>query len=410
MMRAARLRNDSKNVPMAQDGVIQRLRDGGAHPYNIAIAEQSFRQVVRSSGHKSATMWPNLVGFRNQLAQFSCKLKWRQLLMGSEGHPLPFRCPKKTCGEPLQVINVSLAWVINFKSSMMRAIIEGRKSAARDRSYSNITPLVRYALRILKENTQWTAFINDKDKGFSLIKKAWVASMADEVMNNRSLHCRLDNFNACNTTLRDEYRKLCKDAVAVYSDDTSLANKLHPPERSSPIAKLQLSIKTHKNEGDVGVRNIHAAPKFAFIGIAAWVQHIFSSILQQRAPHLLRDSFDLKEKISQSTPIHDEQFAVVDIKDYYLSGTEKQLVNDAADIVDSSIKPLMQRCLHFLLGNQYVINENCARTYPSMYKVTRGTGMGLVHSGDMCDAILFSKVEADLDQLKVNTTWAYTID
>ena len=28
MMRAARLRNDSKNVPMAQDGVIQRLRDG----------------------------------------------------------------------------------------------------------------------------------------------------------------------------------------------------------------------------------------------------------------------------------------------------------------------------------------------------------------------------------------------
>ena len=56
----------------------------------------------------------------------------------------------------------------------------------------------------------------------------------------------------------------------------------------------------------------------------------------------------------------------------------------------------------FLLDNQWVTDpyDGAHPSSPNWYKVSRGSGMGLVHSGELSDLIFHNRVEHDLESTK----------
>ena len=78
-------------------------------------------------------------------------------------------------------------------------------------------------------------------------------------------------------------------------------------------AKLKLTTKTHKPQGQIKHRNIHAQPGYAFAGVSAWVAKQLRQQLKS-LQHLLVDSRDLCRKL-QDIEVADEcDFMKFDLK------------------------------------------------------------------------------------------------
>ena len=98
------------------------------------------------------------------------------------------------------------------------------------------------------------------------------------------------------------------------------------------------------------------------------------------------------KQISRMAP-GPNSFFKLDIKDFYLSGTVEQLVKDATFGLHDDRKKLAVLVLEFILSEQYVQSK----WFPNrVWKSTVGSGMGLVHSGEVAELAFFSICERGL--------------
>jgi hypothetical protein len=80
-----------------------------------------------------------------------------------------------------------------------------------------------------------------------------------------------------------------------------------------------------------------------------------------------------------------------DVDHYYLSGRLDELVRDAQlrRHFGAITGALMERILRYLLGNQYVMSKVIG--FHRAWRVNFGTGMGLIHSGELADLIFLQQ-------------------
>ena len=78
-----------------------------------------------------------------------------------------------------------------------------------------------------------------------------------------------------------------------------------------------------------------------------------------------------------------------DIEHFFMTGSSHELAIAASEIVpDFSLRIKIKRAITFLLENQYVKSRD-----ETMYKVNKGSGMGLAHSGSISEAAFLTKAE-----------------
>ena len=85
------------------------------------------------------------------------------------------------------------------------------------------------------------------------------------------------------------------------------------------------------------------------------------------------------------------RFLKLDVKEFYLSGSHEYLVSQSASILDSSIRDDYKLLASVVLGNQYVRSPALPSKH---FNVISGTGMGMIPSGSISDAVLYSALEA----------------
>jgi len=94
-----------------------------------------------------------------------------------------------------------------------------------------------------------------------------------------------------------------------------------------------------------------------------------------------------------------EIFIRLDIADYCLSGECEQLVDDVMSTFDRTDKryAIMRDTLTFLITYQFVKGRAVVNgDDEGAYRAIRGSGMGIVHSGDLCDVAFAARVETYL--------------
>ena len=143
------------------------------------------------------------------------------------------------------------------------------------------------------------------------------------------------------------------------------------------VAKLNLTIKTHKEAGEVVPRAIHSYSACALAPGMRWLSRMLRVKLSH-LPHLLIDSDHLIRLLRNFRLPATAKFLRFDVKDFYMTGSHDFLVEHSAAILDVQQRADYRSMCSAILCNQYI-------QFPSQqstYKVTRGAGMGMICSGD----------------------------
>ena len=152
-----------------------------------------------------------------------------------------------------------------------------------------------------------------------------------------------------------------------------------------------VNIKSHKGRGDVSFRAIHGAQasplKPGMRLISRWLQpHI------DQRPHILKDVFDLVTFLKSTKFDHDVWFLKTDVKDFFMSGGHEELTSLTAGAVESGVRKHYIALTKLILGAQYL---ECASFPQELWKIVRGSGMGLICSGSISDVAFDRLAEQD---------------
>jgi hypothetical protein len=82
----------------------------------------------------------------------------------------------------------------------------------------------------------------------------------------------------------------------------------------------------------------------------------------------------------------------LDVKDFYTVGDSHILADWTSRLFEGAERSIVFDVVYFLLEQQFVKWEN------NTYKVTQGAGIGLLHAGDVADAVFYSMIEKKLVQ------------
>ena len=148
---------------------------------------------------------------------------------------------------------------------------------------------------------------------------------------------------------------------------------------ASYYSKLQLTCKTHKSP--VEFRNLHASSNWVFGALSRFVSNTLQAELNSKR-HILRDSKDFVDRILQLQPNPAHRFCRLDVKHFFMTGTADELSDLSVQFFSNPLKDLLHKVIFFLLDNQHIKDRGKA------YKVLKGSGMGLRHSGSMSESVI----------------------
>ena len=157
-------------------------------------------------------------------------------------------------------------------------------------------------------------------------------------------------------------------------------------EEATAICQIRLLCNTTKSPGEVTFRCVHSGVSNMWTGFAAWLAHHLRVKIELKLLHLLRDT---KEFVDDLRHLHWQdgtRMVKIDIKEFYMSGKSGFLSHACSELFcdeTEDFQQLVAKAVDGLCRIQFVQSE----FWPDLtYTVTRGSGMGLLHSGEVSDA------------------------
>ena len=273
------------------------------------------------------------------------------------------------------------------------AVRRKRRFAAR--GFSNTSNLVRYALKLL-ERSNLAASKVDKGHGFAVCHRDEDTAAELTFLQSSKVYVEIFPHDVNLDSLHKQYCMLASRICDAEKHD-NLYENLHSQlcrslytKGAHHIAVLNKTVKVHKPVGEVTMRPIHAASKFLFAGISFWVVGELRDAMAG-LPHMLSDSFAAHKALHGMPCSPTDRLIQIDLKDFFLSGSMKELVADIATLLPRSKRTeLVLDAIRFLLINQFVRS----RAHPGrLWQCEIGSGMGLPHSGEVADAAFYGGVE-----------------
>ena len=156
------------------------------------------------------------------------------------------------------------------------------------------------------------------------------------------------------------------------------------------MAKLKILVKSHKEEGDVSFRVVHARPCFSYEAHSERLMRMLREALVGHRNLVLNSLCVAKELANLQVP-QPCTLVKVDIRDFYVVGESHKIAQQLSSLFqDKMLSRLVFDVAFFLLSRQYVKHGR------SLRRVKEGCGIGLLHAGDMADACYYAMVEKTL--------------
>jgi len=332
-----------------------------------------------------------------ELLKFSNRLKWafhfkdnnapmeKSLAKVKRGEVQPYLIGGAVKPPPLEI----QAFIQHLREWLLRKFTSVARWG-KEHLGGNMLPVVKLAFGIMRSEGL-AAGPTDKDGGFLVTKAANLLKVHSVVMTKPEYQ-QVFTSRVDWEAISQQYLAFVQEA-AVTLDKKELVRPLRSSLDAPDAlfsARVGLTAKTHKSS--LEWRNLHCCPKWKFASLSQWVASMVEERLRLLAPHILKDSMDLVRRLklirlSSTFPLL--KFATIDIKEYFMTGEAFVLAEAASKVFEGQLRLLMRNILFFLLDSQYVVNSATG----GMYKVVLGSGMGLPHSGAVCDAAMFHLAE-----------------
>ena len=279
----------------------------------------------------------------------------------------------------------AINWFNAFRSKAVRNAVGLANSHAWK---PNLFPLLKGGISLLR-NVAYHIVKNDKEPGYAFIP----LDVLDEVESN-SLKAPLYAPVACNLinwmSLRRSYQRIASRVAHTTGTKSLFTSIVGSASKGLVCALLGLTCKSHKDQGAVVMRTIHRGLQPCFQGLSKWVVSILHPILD--VPWTRQDTAHFTQAVKTCVVDADSKSGCFDLKDFYLSGEAFDIAHDVSCYFSGALKSIVFDAIFFLLDNQYVITNRLA----SLYKCTRGSGIGLLHAGHLTSAHFILKVELPL--------------
>jgi hypothetical protein len=188
---------------------------------------------------------------------------------------------------------------------------------------------------------------------------------------------------------------LARDIAELHGDSRIQNNIMSHFDNGYLSARLGVTVKSHKDPGSQSVRTIHRAVKPKFHGLSQWIIHVLEPLLDE-VPWVLEDSHSVAKYLRSLTVPESVVAYKVDLKDFYLSGTDEEIAIAVSDYLRerglSAVAAVMHKVLFFVLSNQFVQPVSLQH----LMRCICGSGIGLNHSAVVANLLFFILVERGL--------------
>lgn len=315
--------------------------------------------------------------------QWENKLRWRVALADN---PIQtrYRLKSRFSTPPCPISNERLDEVIK---SVHDTVLLSWYDAQKLRKNSNICSLTKLSYKLIRDS-RLLFYTTDKDGGFAAAEASAVLIEMHRILSS-SDYKRVLRSSYFNSDLADAFRRACFTAVACESENWSDQNKMmgelmHDFRFRTPnawAARLDLTVKTHKNQGEVVARALHTSNISPLKPALRYVSRCLRDFVTSQA-HILRDSSQLAKLLAGVTVESDQSMLKIDIEDFFMSGRHSKLLELCAPKVPACRREGFKQMLAFVLDNQFV---EVVPTSLYIWKVVQGSGMGLECSREVSD-------------------------
>ena len=155
------------------------------------------------------------------------------------------------------------------------------------------------------------------------------------------------------------------------------------------VSKLLVTVKTHKPQGEIKERAVHASSASPFKPGYRWIASVVRRTTS-KYKFLLNKSKELVERLNRTYVAPGRVLIKIDVKDYFMSGDHGEPVDETAkNVVRDKERAAYRKLLSFFLRNQYVQVDKSDK----IWRTVIGSGMGCICSGDVSDLALANTME-----------------
>ena len=244
-----------------------------------------------------------------------------------------------------------------YISSVTNSVFEAcRRARSKIKDPRAMPGNIRLGLEWLKK-CPWIPIVTDKDGGFCMISKTTLIDLKEGILRQQcykpqAWHDRLQS------EVMDEHAHACKRLAHAMKDQSLFPALLHDwwSCKTSLFSVLQVTIKTHKDPGEVEPRQLHTTPYHPMRPAMRFISWQLNKVLRQQH-HIIRDSADFAKKISSITVPSDALIVRFDVRDFYMTGMHEHLIAGCKANIDPEIADEVGDLLNTTLSNQFVWRE-----------------------------------------------------
>ena len=359
-----------------------------ALPWNVILLLGKYHRKHIFAMNRS----PNLSIFMRHVGEFITRLEWQWVFRNSQTSScLKFR--KKPCCkvEPSRLPPDLRVWTCLFKHTVENQVRYSlRKFGTTSREFGNAIPIEVDALKWIS-TANFLPLPTDKDGGYCNVPKDFIKQAHKDILS-KNWYCPIllrREFLYQQACIK--YRKIAKFFAEELKDEnirSQLCRSLTGCSSADMPRKLSLTVKTYKPPGSISCRNLHVGGVQPFGGLSAWLASLLREALRP-AKHILSSSKQLATYFSERVFPKPFGLLKLDVKDFFMSGSLKDFLR-CLKLVPDQHKACAKKAIEFLFQHQFVTSP----VFPDeLWQVVTGSGMGLIHSSDLCDATFFAACE-----------------
>ena len=159
-------------------------------------------------------------------------------------------------------------------------------------------------------------------------------------------------------------------------------------KKSTVVSVFDMNIKSHKGDGFVVPRPIHSSVGHAFSGGMRYIAYLIRRKLSS-CHHLIRDSDDFINKLSSLSVGSGTYVVKIDVKEFFMGGDIPELAHLIQFAFNERDRVALTKLAAHILRNQFIRSGRSKK----LHRVVKGTGMGLIFSGEVADFIMYYLLE-----------------
>ena len=260
----------------------------------------------------------------------------------------------------------------------------------------NMLGITRLGFKMLRES-EICAMPCDKEGLFCTMPTTVPFLLHKGVFETSGYYEEIDPEEPHESSALKGYRSLSRRISKLEPDQSSQASMAVAINRSwcsdrRFYSNLITNIKSHKPDGEVGVRNIHASSMNKREGLSRWVSRELQGPLTGHT-WFLTSSAQLVADIKTVVAEDCDYFVKLDVRDFYMTGTPSELKDSIKVLFPPGPRcRLLCEAVEYLLSSEYVVSNLVPGR---VFRVVRGSGMGHRHSGCIADCSFFALGERE---------------